>query len=316
MPLVTLSQVQDAARALAGRVNRTPVATSSYLDRVSGARVRLKLEPFQKTGSFKPRGVLTMLDSLSDKQRARGVVAFSTGNHAQALAWAASSIGVSSTIVMPTRAVRFKVEATRSYGGNVVLTDGDLFATTLQLQKDQGLALVHPFDHPETIAGHGSVALELLEEVPDVDVVIVGCGGGALLAGVAVVMKALRPGARVYGVEPAGANAMRRSLDQGAPARLDRVATVADGLAAPFASQLTLDHARALVDDVFVVEDREILAALRVLMERCKVVAEPSGAAPLVPLLSGRLALEAGTTVAAIVSGGNVDLDRLSELLR
>lgn len=275
----------------------------------------LKLELFQKTGSFKPRGVLTALDALSPDQRACGVITLSAGNHAQAVAWAAASMSITSTVVMPSRAVPLKVDATRGYGGNVVLTDGDLLGTTLQLQRERDLTLLHPFDDLHVIAGQGTVALELLEDVPDVDVVLVGCGGGGLLAGVSTVVKALRPQAKVYGVEPRGAAAMRQSLDRGEAVRLDRIDTIADGLAAPFAGALTYEHVHALVDDVFVVDDHEIVDAMRVLMQRCKVMVEPAGAAALVPLLSGRLSLPHDATVALIVSGGNVDLDRLRDLL-
>lgn len=314
-PLVSLDDVRRAAAGLAGRLHRTPVTGSSYLDRRTGARIALKLELFQKTGSFKPRGVLTALDALGPEQRARGVISLSAGNHAQAVAWAASAIGVPSTIVMPARAVRSKVDATREYGGNVVLTDQDLLATTLELQRERGLTLVHPFDDPHVIAGQGTVGLELVEDVPDVDVVLVGCGGGGLLAGVATAVKALRPQARVYGVEPAGAPAMRRSLDEGKAVRLDRTDTIADGLAAPFAGALTFAHIHERVDDVLVVEDSAIIDAMRVLMERCKVMAEPAGAAALAPLLTGQLAVPRDARVAVIVSGGNVDLDRLAPLL-
>lgn len=288
---------------------------STYLGDAIGARVTLKLELFQKTGSFKPRGVLVALDALTAEQRKRGVVTLSAGNHAQAVAWGASAIGVRSTIVMPARAVRSKVDATRAYGGEVVLTEGDLLSTTLELRDRGGLALVHPFDDPHIIAGHGTLALELVEDVPDVDVVLVGCGGGGLLSGVAAVVKALRPSAKVLAVEPAGASGMRQSFDRGEAVRLERTSTVADGLAAPFIGQRNYVHARAFVDDVLVVEDQEILEAMKALMQRCKVVAEPAGAAALAPLLSGRLTIPAGASVAVVVSGGNIDVARLKELL-
>ncbi|HSA54137.1 MAG TPA: threonine/serine dehydratase [Gemmatimonadaceae bacterium] len=314
-PLVPLDRVRQAAQAFAGRLHRTPTVPSRHLSHVAGANVLLKLELFQKTGSFKPRGVLTALDALPEAERRKGVITLSAGNHAQAVAWAASASGIRSTVVMPAHAVRFKVEATREYGGEVILTHDDLLATTLEIQKRRGLTLVHPFDHPDIIAGQGTVALELLEDVPAVDAVLVGCGGGGLLAGVATVVKALRPAAKVYGVEPSGAPGMRQSLDRGAPVRLDRVDTIADGLAAPFIGALTFAHARALVDDVFVVEDAEIVTAMKTLMQRIKVLAEPAGAAALAPLLAGRVPLHAGATVAVVVSGGNVDLDRLRGLL-
>lgn len=314
-PLVSLDRVRHAARAFAGRLHRTPTVASRYLSRTTNARVRLKLELFQKTGSFKPRGVLTALDALPDAERQKGVITLSAGNHAQAVAWAASASGLPSTVVMPAHAVQFKIDATRDYGGEVILTNDDLLATALEIQKRRGLTLVYPFDHPDVIAGQGTVALELLEDVPDVDIVLAGCGGGGLLAGIATVVKAVRPQARVYGVEPSGAPGMRQSLDRGAPVRLERVSTIADGLAAPFIGALTFAHAKALVDDVFVVEDAEIVDAMKTLMQRIKVLPEPAGAAALVPLLAGRVPIPPGATVAVVVSGGNVDLTRLKEWL-
>src|SRR5688572_4663708 len=211
--------------------------TSAWLGAQSGARVTLKLELFQRTGSFKPRGVLNTLATLTPEERARGVISISAGNHAQAVAWGATAIGVRSTIVMPATAVRSKVEATRGYGGEVIQTEGDLLATAMEIQRARSLALVHPFDDPRIIAGAGTVGLEILEDVPDADTIVIACGGGGLLSGVAVAARALRPSARVIGVEPSGANAMARSLAAGEPVRLASISTVADGLAAPFAGK-------------------------------------------------------------------------------
>jgi threonine dehydratase len=313
--LVTADDARRAREVIGTRLHRTPLVGSTWLGVASGTRVFLKLELFQKTGSFKPRGVLNALDALSEAERRRGVISLSAGNHAQAVAWAASAVHVQSTIVMPAGAVRSKVDATRGYGGEVVLTDGDLLATTLQLQRERRLTLIHPFDDPRIIAGHGTLALELLEDLPLVDVVLVGCGGGGLVSGVAAVVKALRPQTRVYAVEPSGASGMRQSFDRGMAVRLERVSTIADGLSAPFIGKHNYEHARAFVDDVLVVEDAEILEAMRILMQRCKVLPEPAGAAAAVPLLTGRLDLARGATVAIIVSGGNVDLTRLRDLL-
>jgi threonine dehydratase len=231
------------------------------------------------------------------------------------VAWGATRLGIRSTIVMPATAVRSKVEATRGYGGEVVQTADDLLATALQLQRERGLTLVHPFDDERVIAGQGTVGLEIVADVPDVDVVLVACGGGGLISGVAAAVKALRPGARIVGIEPEGADVMTRSLAAGSPQRLTTIDTVADGLAAPFAGVRNLAHCQALVDDWFVVPDREIVDAMRILMERCKVVPEAAGAAALVPLLTGRLTLGTGATVVPIVCGGNVDLQRLKGLL-
>jgi threonine dehydratase len=314
----TTISVNDARRAQAvigTRLHRTPVMQSTFLGNAVGARVVLKLELFQRTGSFKPRGVLNALNALDAGARQRGVVSLSAGNHAQALAWGATTLGISSTIVMPATAVRSKVDATKAYGGEVIQTEGDLLATTLELQRSRDLTLIHPFDDPRVIAGQGTVGLEILEDVPDVDVVVVGCGGGGLLSGIAAVVKQSRPGVRVVGVEPTGAAAMRQSLDAGHAVRLERMNTIADGLAAPFAGILTFEHVRAFVDDVVTIEDSEILDGMRALMQRCKILPEPAGAAATGALLTGRLTIPSGASVVSVVSGGNVDLERLRSLL-
>jgi threonine dehydratase len=196
--------------------------TSTFLaDRV-GAPIHLKLELFQKTGSFKPRGVLNRLANLTDAERQRGLITLSAGNHAQAVAWAAREYGVKATVVMPTRATQAKVDATRGYGGDVLQTDGDLLATALELQRDRNLTLVHPFDCPFVIAGQGTLGLEILEQVPDVETVLVGVGGGGLISGVAAAVKAMKPDVRVIGIEPVGAPGMTESLRRAEPVRLDR----------------------------------------------------------------------------------------------
>ena len=314
--LVGLGEVLAAREVIAGRLHRTPVARSGHLGERAAVRLILKLEMFQKTGSFKPRGVLNRLHHLEPGERRRGVVTLSAGNHAQALAWAASQAGIASTIVMPARASRAKIEATRGYGGEVVLTDGDLLATCRTIEQERDLVLVHPFDDRRIIAGQGTVGLEILEDVPDPDAVVVGIGGGGLISGVAVAVKAVRPLTSVVGVEPEGACAMTTSLERGEAVRLDRVDTVADGLAAPFAGTITFEHVRSLVDRVVTVSDREIVEAMSLILERCKVVAEPAAAAPVAALLSGRLEDLRGTTVVALLGGGNVDRERLAPLVR
>jgi threonine dehydratase len=313
--LISIEAVRAARVAIGERLHRTPLVPSAYLSQRIGAPVWLKLELFQKTGSFKPRGVLNALHALDGESRAKGVISLSAGNHAQALAWGATSLGIHSTIVMPATAVRSKVEATKSYGGEIVQTQGDLLATALDIQRQRDLTMIHPFDDPLVIAGQGTVGLEIVEDLPEVDLVVVGCGGGGLLSGVAAAVKQARPAARIVGVEPAGANAMQQSLQKGAPVRLTRVDTIADGLAAPFAGAHTLEHVRAFVDQMITLEDHEILEGMRILMERCKVLPEPAGAAATGGLLSDRLTIPANGNVVAIVSGGNVDLARLRILL-
>ncbi|MEP6763234.1 MAG: threonine/serine dehydratase [Gemmatimonadaceae bacterium] len=313
--LVTLADIKSAAAAIKGHVHRTVQGTSTYLNNVSNTRVSLKLELFQKTGSFKARGVINTLRQLSPEECAAGVISLSAGNHAQALAWGAAKLGIQATIVMPMTAVASKVAATKGYGGNVIQTDGDLLATALQLQKERGLTLVHPFDDIRVIAGQGTVGLEIVEDVPDVDVVLVACGGGGLLSGVAAAIKALKPNARVIAIEPEGAAAMALSLKEGSPQRLVKMNTVADGLAAPFAGVHTLAHVQAYVDEIVVIPDSEILAGMRVLMERCKLFVEPSAGAAIAPLLTGAVKIDKGASVVPIVCGGNIDLERLKTMI-
>lgn len=313
--LVSLDAIRDAAQAVHGHVHRTGQQTSKYLSDVSGTRVSLKLELFQKTGSFKARGVINTLRQLSDTERERGIISLSAGNHAQALAWGAGQLGIAATIVMPATAVASKVAATKGYGGNVIQTDGDLLSTAKALQEERGLTMVHPFDDMRVIAGQGTVGLEIVEDVPDVDVVLVACGGGGLLSGVAAAVKQLKPNARVIGIEPEGANAMRLSLDAGSPQRIAKLNTVADGLAAPFAGTHTLRHVQEFVDEVIVIPDSEIIEGMRILMERCKLFVEPSAGAAVAPLLTGSLSLPAGASVVPIVCGGNIDLERLRAIL-
>ena len=312
---VSLQDVRNARTTIGDRLLRTPLVRSLFLSSESGARVWLKLELFQHTGSFKPRGVLNKLATLSPDERARGVISISAGNHAQALAWAATAIGVPSTIVMPATAVRAKVDATRAFGGEVIQTDADLLSTMRQVQEERSLAFVHPFDDPVVIAGAATLGLEIVEDVPDVDLVIVGCGGGGLLSGVAAAVRQVRPTARVVGVEPSGADAMRQSIARGEPVRLAKIDTIADGLAAPFAGVHTLAHVQAFVDAMVLVEDAAILDAMRALMKRARILPEPAGAAATAALLAGIVSAKPGDRVVVVVSGGNADPDRLRSLL-
>lgn len=299
--------VRAAARALRGRVHRTPCVRSTALGDSLGVELWFKAECLQKTGSFKVRGVLTRLAALDDDERRRGLVSMSAGNHAAALAWAARDVGSTATIVMPERAVASKVAATERYGGRVVLTGGDLMAECEAVGARTGAVFVHPFDDDRVMAGHGTVGLEILEAVPRVDVVVVPVGGGGLIGGVATAIKTARPGVRVVGVEPAGAAAMTESLAAGAPRHLERANTIADGLAAPFAGARCLERVRRYVDDVVTVDDDAIARALLETLSRTKLAVEPSAAAPLAALLAGRLPVPCGATVVCVASGGNLD---------
>jgi threonine ammonia-lyase medium form len=313
----TLDQIASARERISHHVRVTPVTTTRLLGQKAGFELLLKCENFQKTGSFKARGALNKVILLDDTARTRGVVTVSAGNHAQALAWAARTVGVHATVVMPVNASQAKADASAAYGADVVRhgTAFEAFDRAQQLARERGFIFVHPFDDDEIMAGAGTAGLEILDQAGDLDAVVVPVGGGGLIGGIAAAIKQVRPSVRVYGVEPLGAAAMRASLDAGHAVRLERVETIADGLAAPMAGALTYDIVRRYVDDVVLVTDEEITSALRALLSRAKLVAEPAGAAALAALLEHKLPLHPTARVVAVVSGGNVDLARLKELL-
>jgi threonine dehydratase len=310
-----LADIQAAQARIADRVHRTPLLSSLTLSRRLGMPVLLKAENLQKTGSFKVRGATNAMRRLPADARARGVVTISAGNHAQAVAYAASAEAVRCVVVMPEGAVQAKVDATRAWGAEVVLhgTPHEAFALYETLQRDQGLVPVHPFDNPDVIAGQGTVGLEIAEEAPDASTVIVPIGGGGLISGIATALRGLRRPVRVIGVEPEGSTAMHSALAAGHPVRIERLQSIADGLGAPAVSERTLAIAQRFVDDVVLVSDAEIIDAMRFLLERAKLLAEPAGAAGLAALLAGR-AQATGKTV-VVLSGGNVDLARLKTWL-
>lgn len=309
--------VRDALRRIGPSVHRTPLLSSRTLSEQVGRPVLLKAEHLQKTGSFKVRGALNFMLGLEEEARERGVVTISAGNHAQAVAWAAAKAGVPATVVMPADASRSKAAASRGYGADVVLhgTVFEAFQHALDLAESEGLTFVHPFDHPRVLEGQGTVALEILEDAPAVDAVVVPVGGGGLIGGIAGTLAAAGPGVRVYGVEPVGAAAMRRSLDEGRAVRLDAVDTVADGLGAPMAGELTYPLVRDHVEDVLTLTDREIVRGMAFLLAYTKQLTEPAGAAGVAALLAGRIPEGEGGPVVAVLSGGNVDLERVGELV-
>ena len=313
--LLGLEDIQRAQARIGGRVRVTPVMWSATIGDELGVRLALKAELFQKTGSFKPRGVFNKLLSMDPADRSRGLVSLSAGNHAAALAYGAAAAGATATIVMPASAMPSKVEATRRYGGEVVQTDGSLLDTCLALQRERDLTMVHPFDDLAVMAGQGTVGLELLEQVPDAGLVVVPVGGGGLISGIAAAVKLQHSSVRVVGVEPEGADAMSRSLKQGAPAHLEKVDTIADGLAPPFAGEHTFRHVQQFVDEIVRVTDAEIIDAVKVLLQRCKLAAEPAGAAGLAALLAGKISPAAGSTVVCVISGGNIGLNVLKQML-
>jgi threonine dehydratase len=315
--VLTLDDVHRARQTIAGRLHRTPTLTSATLSRVTGADVCLKAELFQRTGSFKPRGVLNKLASLNEEEKARGVIGISAGNHAQALAYGAAQEQVVALVVMWRGASEQKIAATREYGAEVDLAAAgprEAFARLEQLIEETGRTLVHPFDDPVVQAGQGTVGLELVEDVPEVDVVVVPIGGGGLISGVATAVKGMRPQTRVIGVEPETSNAMRAALDAGERVELTPV-SVADGLNAPHAGTNALAVVQRHVDDVVLVSEAEIEDAFRFLYARAKLACEPAGAASTAALLAGKVPFERGDRVALVVSGGNVATETASAIL-
>jgi threonine dehydratase len=316
--VIGLDDVRAAGRRLEGVVHRTPVLTSRTLDGATRASVRLKAENLQLGGSFKFRGAYNRISSLAGGELGRGVATFSSGNHAQAVALAARSLGSSAVVVMPRDAPEAKVAATRSYGGVVVFYDRytqDREQLGRELADRRGVTLVPPYDDDLVMAGQGTAALELFDEVGELELVVVPVSGGGLIAGCATVAKGLHSSIRVVGVEPEGGDDTLRSLQAGRRVTLPEVPrTIADGLQVTSPGRLTFEVNRRLVDEVVTVSDPEIVAAMSFLFERLKVVVEPSGAVGVAALLSGRLDA-AGARVGVILSGGNIDASRFARLL-
>jgi threo-3-hydroxy-L-aspartate ammonia-lyase len=316
---VTLADVRDAADRLKGAAHRTPVLRSRTLDRLVGAEVHLKCENFQRVGAFKFRGAYNAVCRLPSAQLANGVAAYSSGNHAQAVALAARELGSRAVIVMPEDSPRSKIDATADYGAEIVTYDRyteDREAIGRRLAEERGLALVPPYEHPHIIAGQGTAALELLEETGELDALVVPVGGGGLAAGSATAAKGLHPDIRVIGVEPEAGDDTRRSLAAGRRVSLDEVPrTIADSQAAVTPGELTFSVNRRLLSAVEVVSDEEIRAAMRLAFERLKIVIEPSGATGVAALLAGRID-PLPARVGVVVSGGNIGTLRFLELMR
>ncbi|MEV8298202.1 threo-3-hydroxy-L-aspartate ammonia-lyase [Streptomyces rochei] len=316
-PPVTFVDVRDAAARLDGVAHRTPVLTSRALDALVGAETFVKCENFQRVGAFKFRGAYNAASRLSAGQLAKGIAAYSSGNHAQAVALAARELGATAVVLMPEDAPRAKREATAGYGAEIVTYDRytqDRTALGEALAEERGLALIPPYDHPHVIAGQGTAALELLEETGPLDALVVPVGGGGLIAGSATAAKALHPGIRVIGVEPEAGDDTKRSLDSGARVTIPVPRTIADGQALPTPGELTFSLNRRLVDAITLVSDDEIVAAMRFAFERLKIVLEPSGATALAALLAGRPEPRP-RRIGVIASGGNVDAGRFAELI-
>jgi threo-3-hydroxy-L-aspartate ammonia-lyase len=315
--VIELADVEAAARRLEGVAHRTPVFTSRTLDERTGARVHVKAECFQRGGAFKFRGAYNKISSLDEDALRRGVLAYSSGNHAQAVALAAALLGSHATIVMPEDAPEAKLDATRGYGAEIVPYDRwreSREEIGARLAGERGLELVRPYDDPLVMAGQGTAALELLEKVAELDLLLVPVSGGGLLAGCSTVAKALRPGIHVVGVEPEAGDDTRRSLAAGERVRIEVPRTIADGLQATEPGELTFEVNRRRVDEVVTVSDDEIVAAMTFLYDRLKLVAEPSGAVGIAALLAGKVDAS-GRAAGVVLSGGNVGAARFAELV-
>jgi threonine dehydratase len=314
---VTIEDIKSARALLEGVIRETPVQGSRPLSERVGGPVWLKCENLQRAGSFKIRGAYTRLSRLSDDERSHGVVAASAGNHAQGVALAASLVGTRSTVFMPDGAPIPKVEATRAYGAEVRF-HGSTIDQSLEAAKafseETGAVFVHPFDHPDIVAGQGTLGLEILEQLPEVKTILVCTGGGGLLAGTAVAVKALRPDVRLVGVQAEGAAAYPRSLAAGAPVALEAMATMADGIAVGRPGQVPFEIIRRLVDDMVTVSDASLSRALLLCLERGKLVVEPAGAAAVAAIMDAPDAYE--PPVVGVLTGGNIDPLLLQRVLR
>lgn len=314
-----LADVEAARKRVAGIAHKTPVTPSTTFSERTGAEVWLKLENLQRTGSFKLRGALNKIASIPPAERARGVVAASAGNHAQGVALAARMMDIPCVIVMPERAPSTKVEAVRGYGADLVLHGKDYNeaeARARDVERERGMTFVHAYDDPDVIAGQGTLGLEILEDVPDVQTVVVPVGGGGLIAGISIAIKALRPDVRIVAVEPTGAAKLPESLRKGQVEALESVRTIADGLATRRAGKLPFEAIQKHVTEVVQVEDDDVAMAILLLLERAKTVVEGAGAVGLAALLGKRFDVAPGEKVCVLLSGGNIDVTLLDQILQ
>lgn len=307
----TLRDCQEARETIKGLVHRTPLLSSRSVSERTGLRVWLKAESLQKTGSFKPRGVFNKVLHLGESERRRGIITASAGNCGQAVAYVAAQLNIPGYVVMPEKANRSKVAAVKDYGASAILHGelwDDAYAHSLALAEEKGLVYVHPFKDRHFMAGNGTAAFEILEDLADVEAVLLPIGGGGFFAGVAAALRELKPDVRIVGVEPAGSANMYTSRKNGRPTDLDAVTTIADGLATKTTDPDVFELIDQLADDLVVVRDEEILQAIRFLLERAKLLAEPGGAATVAALLGGEASFKEHTRTVAVVSGGNFDV--------
>ena len=297
-------------------IHKTPIVSSSSLNKIYNSNIFFKLELFQKTGSFKTRGAINKLLKLSDLERDKGVITISAGNHAQAISWACSQFNIKSKIVMPFDASPSKVEATKSYGGEVILTKNNMMDECNDIKEKEGLTFVHPFDDIDIILGQGTIGLEIIEKLNNIDYAFISIGGGGLISGIACVLKSINPKIKIIGIEPINSNVMTKSISSNKPETFDTNInkTLADGLAAPFAGNLTFEFVKKYVDEIINVSENEMIESMRVIIERLKVIPEAAASACFVPILKNKLSIKKNTNSIIVLCGGNIDLDKLKKL--
>lgn len=314
--MISMEMLQDARRVLSPVINQTPVLHAPGL--VPDCDFYLKADCLQKTGAFKLRGAYYKIATLSDEEKRRGVIACSAGNHAQGVGFASRDMKIPATICIPAAAPISKIQATRSYGANVVLVDGvydDAYAEAVRLRDEQGLTFIHPFDDYRVMAGQGTIGLEILQQLPDVDMIVTAIGGGGLISGVAKAVKELKPSCQVIGVQAEGAASMYEALRQDKIITLPQVGTMADGIQVKTAGTLTFDMCRQYVDKVVTVSESEIAAAILTILEKQKLITEGAGAVSVAAVMAGKLDVK-GKTVCALLSGGNVDVTMLERIIK
>ena len=315
MSFFDINNVLIAKNKIHNKINNTPIIKSFFFSKLLNYNLYLKLESFQKTGSFKVRGVLNKLNYISDIEKNNGVISLSAGNHAQALAWASNEIGIKSKIIMPFNASKAKIKATKYYGGNVILTKKNMLEECMEIMKKENLTLIHPFDDDHVIYGQGTIGLEIFEYSKKFEYVIIGVGGGGLISGISAVLKTLNPKIKIIGVEPTNSNVISKSLISNKPESLSSNTTIADGLAAPFAGNITLNYIKKFVDKIVCVNETEIKNSLRQIIINDKIIIEPAAAVTIASLVYKKISIPKNSNVLCLMCGSNIDSKFLKEIL-
>ena len=316
MRFPNIGEYKETQKKISPFINYTPLTTSSSFNNLFNIDAHFKLELFQKTGSFKVRGAVNKILSLSSNEKKHGIVTISAGNHAQAVSWASSLFGIHSKIVMPINASKSKINATKSYGGEVILTSENMMDVCNEIIKKDKLTMVHPFDDINVIQGQGSISLEILKELKNIDNVFISIGGGGLISGMSHVFKLFNPKIKIYGIEPINSNVMSKSLKSGKVENFDTInnKTIADTLAAPFSGKITLEYVKKFVDDIILVSEKEMVNSIKFIIERLKIIPEPAAAACLVPILNNKISIKPKSKCLIMVCGGNIDVNSIKLL--